>query len=263
MTPLLLDQRSLFKAGIAVSLGMLAVFSAGYYLGLQKTGLGGSIGLNRTIALALPKPAHADTDETESRISAVQSHGATVDNDSLDDTGATEKQAAAGSEVDIAIQQANGLINKPAADDDTTRQQSANLQLASLAVQPALLNSGNEANSKQQANALTDLADEQPSKALTDAARQSLIIDTATAEDARYTIQVGVFADSENALRRMSELESQHLSAYTEGYRNGRKQLRFNVRFGYFRDKASAVAALNRFEQDLSGTGYVTRIRRN
>ena len=262
MTPLLLDQRSIFKAGIAVSLGMFAVFSAGYYLGLQQAGFGGSIGLNRTIALALPKPAHADSDESEPQFPAGQPAGAIIEVDSPA-PGATARKNEAGPEVGIAIQQTNRPINHPAADEDTTRQQHAGLQLASLAVQPAVLNSTNEVAGRQQGNAPSDQADELPSKALTEAARQSLITDTATAQDARYTIQVGVFAESENALRRMSELESQHLSAYTEGYTNRRKQLRFNVRFGYFRDKASAVAALNRFEQDMSGSGYVTRIRRD
>jgi hypothetical protein len=72
-----------------------------------------------------------------------------------------------------------------------------------------------------------------------------------------------VFADSQNAMRRMSELESQHLSAYTDGYTNKRNELRFNVRFGYFKDKSSALAALNSFEQNMSGSGYIASIRRN
>lgn len=264
MTPLLLDQRSIFRAGIAVSLGMLAVFSTGYYLGLQKAGFSGSIGLNRTIALALPKPAHADTDteENELQVSAVLPPVATIDADSSD-KGAAAQPTAAGLKVDDAIQQTARPGKSVTVNEDITPQQGASLQLASLAVPPEVLNSVNQATGKQHDDKPVDTAGEQPSQALAGAARQSLITDTATAEDARYTIQVGVFADSENALRRMSELESQQLSAYTEGYTNRREQLRFNVRFGYFNDKASAVLALNRFEQDLSGTGYVTRIRRD
>jgi cell division septation protein DedD len=241
---------------------MLAVFSSGYYLGSQKAGSGASIGLNGTIALALPKPAHADTGENEAQIPAVRPPGATFDVDSSG-TGATAQQTAAEPAGDNAIQYTNGLINNATADEESTPQQDTHLQLASLAISPQVLNAGNQATSKQQDGNQADLAGEQPSKALTDAVRLSLITDTATAEDARYTIQVGVFADSVNALRRMSELQSHQLSAYAEGYTNKRKQLRFNVRFGHFRDKASAVAALNRFEQDLSGTGYVTRIRRD
>ena len=262
MTPLLLDQRSIFKAGIAVSLGMLAVFSIGYYLGLQKAGFSGIIGLNRTIALALPKPAHADTDESEPQSPVVQLAGAIIDVDSTD-TDATAKQATASLKDDNAIHEANGPGASATADEESAPQQGARLQLASLTTAAQVSNSGSESASELHDEKPAEMVNEQSSKALADAARQSLIIDTATAEDARFTIQVGVFADSENALRRMSELESHQLSTYAEGYTNKRKQLRFNVRFGYFRDKASAVAALNRFEQDLSGTGYVTRIRRD
>jgi cell division septation protein DedD len=262
MTPLLLDQRSIFKAGIAVSLGMLAVFSTGYYLGLQKAGFSGIIGLNRTIALALPKPAHADTDEPEPQFPVAQLPGAIIDADSSG-TDTNAKQKAAALTDDNAIQLTNGPVTSATADEESTPQKGARLQLASLTIPAQVLNAGSEAASELHDKKPAELVDEESSKALADAARQSLITDTATAVDARYTIQVGVFADAENALRRMSELESYQLSAYAEGYANKRNQLRFNVRFGYFRDKASAVAALNRFEQDLSGTGYVTRIRRD
>jgi cell division septation protein DedD len=262
MTPLLLDQRSIFKAGIAVSLGMLAVFSTGYYLGLQNAGFSGSIGLNRTIALALPKPAHADTNESEAELLEVQPAGAIIDVDSSA-ADVTAQKTADALKVENAIQHTKGPGSIVTADEEPTPQLETRLQLASLAIPAQVLNNANETTSKLHDARPVDLADVQPSKALADDARQSLITDTATAEDARYTIQVGVFADSDNAVRRVEELEALNLSAYTQGYANKRNQLRFNVRFGYFRDKADAVAALNHFERELSGSGYVTRIRRD
>jgi hypothetical protein len=73
---------------------------------------------------------------------------------------------------------------------------------------------------------------------------------------------VGVFADEDNALRRLSELEALQLSAYVNEYANKREEVRYTVRFGYFKNKSSALAALDVFEQNLSGSGYVARIRR-
>ena len=68
--------------------------------------------------------------------------------------------------------------------------------------------------------------------------------------------------EQDNALRRLSELESLQLSAYVNEHTNKREEIRYTVRFGYFKNKSSALAALDVFEQNLSGSGYVARIRR-
>jgi len=263
MTPLLLDQRSIFKAGITISLALSAVFISGYYLGLQNSGLGEGLGLNKTIALALPRPAHADTGEYAPQVPQALLPGATIDVDSPDATLATQQQEP-GKTVDRQVGRPTGFIGNADAGQGSAPKHDEQLQLASLAIPLDALNTGIEPIiTEQQPEIQAREGDEQPSSDLATAAAQSLIIDTASAEDARYTIQVGVFSASENAIRRMSELESQSLSAYTQGYANKRNQLRFNVRFGYFNNKASAAAALNLFEKDLAGSGYITRIRRD
>ena len=264
MTPVLLDQRSLFRAGISITCGMLVVFSSGYYIGHQKAGPGRSLGLNKTIALALPRPAHAEPAEYEPRIPRAQIPGAYIDVDSPQHTAdgvetgqqTVAQERKAKTEVETVIQQTTDIIEQPAAADVSTGQSDQQLRLASLDMAPAVFSSGNETDVIEQA------AEQQFNNTI-ESGNETDITDTASAEDARYTIQVGVFADSGNALRRMSELESQNLSAYTDGYTNKRNELRFNVRFGYFKDKSSALAALNSFEQNLSGSGYIARIRRN
>jgi cell division septation protein DedD len=135
-------------------------------------------------------------------------------------------------------------------------QDNQQLHLASLAITPDVFKTGNDTD-------VTNTGDDQLPGGSIESGSQTEIMDTANAEDARYTIQVGAFADSQNAIRRMSELESENLSAYTNGYRNKRDELRFNVRFGYFNNKSSALTALNSFQQNMSGSGYIVRIRRN
>jgi cell division protein FtsN len=262
MAPVLLDQRSLLKAGIAITLVLCMVFCSGYYVGVHKAGTGNSVAFNKTMALALPRPAHADTAEYEP--SAPQQHlpGAYIDVDSPDNkeshiegnTRPAVQISNAGADVESVIKQTTNNIEEAGVKEAAALHEDHLLQLASLSVAPGV---SNQVDSR---NTVIVHADD---SAVTVTATEPVLPDTARAGDARYTIQVGVFADAENALRRKSELESQQLNAYINEYRNKRDEPRFNVRFGFFARKSSAVAALTRFEQDMSGSGYVTRIRRN
>ena len=271
MTPILLDQTSIFRAGVAVSFTMLVVFSSGYYIGQQKAESGKGMELNRTIALALPGPAHADTTEYGPQIPREQIPGAYIDVDSPDETtaGINGKQQAvtkthrAVADVENVINETTSTIETPAV-SDVAVQDDQQLHLASLTVTPDVFQAANDTDVIHKTDdQAVNKVDNQHTSGTIEAGAQAEIIDTATAEDARYTIQVGAFADSQNAIRRMSELESLNLSAYTDGYTNKSNELRFNVRFGYFKDKSSALAALNSFEQIMSGSGYIARIRRN
>jgi cell division septation protein DedD len=272
MTPILLDQTSIFRAGVAVSFTMLVVFSSGYYMGHQKTDSGEGMELNKTIALALPGPAHADTAEYEPHIPRAQMPGAYIDVDSPDETTAginNRKQAVTqtqdtDADVENVINETTSTIETPAVSDLAAAQDHQQPHLASLAITADVSSKGDNTDVIHKTQDPTiNTGDNQQHSRGPETGDQLQIIDTATAEDARYTIQVGVFADSQNAIRRMSELESQNLSVYTNGYTNKRNELRFKVRFGYFKDKSSALAALNRFEQNMSGSGYIARIRRN
>ncbi len=272
MAPVLFDQRRLFSAGMTIILGMLVVFVGGYYLGYQKADSGRDMGLNTTMALALPKPAHADTAHYEPYTPETQLPGANIDVDIADDAitaieGKDNAVIQAGkvkAQVEAVIYETTTSIETPAASATAMQQNEPQLQLASLDVTHEVLKTDNQPDlieaiddSRQNAGNAQQLNDG------TATAKHAGAVDTATAENARYTIQVGVYADSNNALRRKSELESQQLSAYIQAYSNKRDEQRFNVRFGYFKDKSSAVAALDGFEQNMSGSGYVTRIRRN
>ena len=90
-------------------------------------------------------------------------------------------------------------------------------------------------------------------------------MDDATADDALYSIQVGIYGSANNAQRQVDALSAQHLSAYLDQYQNKDDQTRYNVRFGYFASRASAVAALEAWQarsQPQSSNGYVVRLSR-
>lgn len=256
MAPVLFDQRRLFSAGMTIMLGMIVVFAGGYYLGYQKAVSGTGTGLNKTMALALPRPAHADTAQYGPHTPEIQLPGANIDVDAPDDavTSIDSKAKAAvqpermNAEVEAVIDETTSRIENPAPVETLAQRDSQQLQMAALEIKQDLTD----------ADRRSGLID-----ATTDHQQAAGAFDTASAADARYTIQVGVFADSDNAMRKKSQLESRHLSAYIQEYTNKRDEQRFNVRFGYFNNKSSALAALEDFEQNTSGSGYVTRIRRN
>jgi cell division septation protein DedD len=265
MTPVLLDQKSILKTGISIILVMAVVFVSGYYVGYQKAESGKGVDLNKTMVLALPKPAHADVAEFEPFVPQLQLRGADIDVDSPElvadaidiEHHADAQVSQAETQIAAVIDQTTNAIEKPVSVDNQHGHNRQQLQLASLTTVI------DERNTLDQALVISDTNNNQQRVDSVESQRAAVISNTASAEDARYTIQVGVFSDAENAMRRKTELESRQLTAYINTYKNKRDQPRFNVRFGYFKDKSSAVAALTRFEQDMSGSGYVTRLRRN
>ena len=276
MTPVLLDQKRLLTAGIAAILVGAGVFVGGYTIGYHSAESGKGVDLNKTMVLALPKSAHADLSGFEPLTPQVQIPGAEIDVDRPDiPVDAIEQPPATA--VNRAEKQLAAVIT------ETTNAIEAPVPTDASAVKVQVLRGhgqqhrvpGSDATTATGLDAIqmTDEAGQATSQAqdtdtTTPAANASAtstglgIMDTAGADEARYTIQVGVFSNTDNAIRKKTELESLQLSAYVNEYRNKSDQPRFNVRFGYFKDKSSAAAALSRFEQDMSGSGYVTRIRR-
>lgn len=265
MTPVLLDQKSILKSGISIVLVMAVVFVSGYYVGYQKAESGKGVDLNKTMVLALPKPAHADVAEFEPFIPQSPLPGSDIDVDSPGKVAdgidiehqADAKLTQAETKIAAVIDQATNAIETPASVDNQRGHNRQQLQLASLTTAAAV------SDTVDQNPVISDTHNNRQPVTSVESRRAAIIPNSASAEDARYTIQVGVFSDEGNAMRRKTELESRQLSAYINAYKNKRDQPRFNVRFGYFKDKSSAVAALTRFEQDMSGSGYVTRLRRN
>jgi cell division protein FtsN len=264
MAPVLLDQQSIFKAGIAITLAMCMVYFIGYSMGFNKAGAGRNMEFNKSVALALPKPAHADTAEYEPYTPRQLLPGASIDVDSPDPAAAenegnvrpASRDSNVGGNVESVIELATTRIEPTAGNDSPAPHENHQLQLASTGITPVFsYEAGSEAVVIKQAD--------DSNSTVVGADTEQFVLDTSTAEEALYTIQVGVFADSENALRRKSELESQRLNAYISEYKNRRDELRFNVRFGYFNNRSSAIAALESFQHNMSGDGYVTRIRRN
>lgn len=285
MAPLLLDHHSLFRAGLVLSFGLVLIFFGGYYAGYQKAVQNGDVAMSKTVALALPGPALAASSDYELQVPEV-APGADIDVDSPDATDNNTIVAADSQFDDASDSTGDATIQTiviSSADQDVTPTETQNLATSNSPVSK----SGEKQNIESKSAHATTVSDTEESTviqveteqtplqlasltvtpevlAVGDEANPTAIItDTADVSNARYTIQVGMYADIINAERRVSELEQQQLSAYIDEYTNRQEKQRFNVRFGYFDTLFSARAALEAFEAKTSATGYVARMRRN
>lgn len=75
----------------------------------------------------------------------------------------------------------------------------------------------------------------------------------------KYSIQVGMYGRFINADNMMKLLQAKNYQAYITDYTNQKNETRYNVRFGYFSDKGSAVSSLEGFKSDQNGDGYLVR----
>ncbi len=249
MAPVLLDQRRQLQIIAGMLLALVIAYGAGYSTGVNKAEDSRALAADR-VALTLPEPIAADS--IDPVVPEVIAPGAEIDVDLPDDTTQVS-----------AVTQADPVPPRPAPTKPAAAKSpgpavqaavASNQQAPEIAavVEPAVeagLAIGGPAPDPQENEALASLA----------------VIDDATAEDALYSIQVAIYGSFNNAQRHVDELSEQNLSARLDEYLNKDNQTRYNVRFGYFASRASAVAALEAWQstaQPKSGSGYVVRLSR-
>ncbi len=90
-----------------------------------------------------------------------------------------------------------------------------------------------------------------------------LLASDASADTARYTIQVGIYGSFDNAERQLAVLRDQNLSGYSRAYQTPKNETRYQVRFGYYATWSKAKAALQAWQmQPASGRAILVRLRR-
>ena len=90
----------------------------------------------------------------------------------------------------------------------------------------------------------------------------ALIVTTFTSDELsriKYSIQVGMYGSLVNAENMMKMLQTQKYDAYITDYTNKKNETRYNVRYGYFANKNSAIVSLEKFKSDKKGDGYLVR----
>lgn len=234
MAPVLLDQRRILLIASAFLLGMILAFAGGYFAGYHKAGARPS-SVER-LDLALPKPVTADPEQLEAVVPEQIEPGADIDVDAPE-----QPQSAAASTTPVA---SAAPARPPEPKPETATQQAP---AATPVMDPPASAS----------------APVEASESAAEAAVPEQLADDASAQSARYSIQVAIYGSQENAERHVEQLAAQNLSAYLDEYKNNNDETRYNVRFGYFASRASAVTALEIWQQqtpDSKTTGYVVRL---
>lgn len=87
------------------------------------------------------------------------------------------------------------------------------------------------------------------------------VVDNANEGNAKFSIQVGLYGIKVNAERRVNKLIKKKLSGHLTNFVNGKGDTLYNVRFGYFLDKTSVLAALEIYQKKFTGDGYIIKLK--
>ena len=225
MAPILIDKRSLIKLSLVLLTGMFTLFFSGYFIGFYKAEAFILAGV-QTQALNLPDAVVAELDETAYIPDTIEP-GLDRDVDAPDEQDTAAETESVTEKAIQATVAAAPVTVAPSADDER---------------QPRPLAIGGPPAEEDD--------------------RLALLADTAEAELANYTIQVGLFSNSDNAERKVEDLLAQRLSAYSTEYTGKQDRLMYNVRFGYYDSYRSASTALKIYQTELSGDGYIVRLKK-
>ncbi len=266
VAPILLDNRSLLKLGLSLLLLTIIVFGGGFITGYQKA-VHQQIAM-RTQNLALPVSLAAPVDELAPQVPARLSAGADIDVDSPDSASDPHALDLEYHKPDTKTVEADVMTPSPASKSTAppvtsvvavARQAggtSKPVQPAEDAMQKLPGEQASAADHKTPASATSAKA----FAAEKNAGRSAEI----NRQNARYSIQVGMYGRRLNAENLVKLLGVQGLDAYLAEYTNKNRQTRYNVRIGYFENKQEALAALKQYRKQQDGKGgYLVKLERS
>ena len=72
-----------------------------------------------------------------------------------------------------------------------------------------------------------------------------------------YAVQVGMFANRDNAQKLVYELVDNGFDAYMDEFVSSSGELKYNVRFGRYVDRASVQSKLAEYKRTYSAPAYI------
>ncbi len=281
MSPVLLDHRNLKWIWLSVGLLVAMTFFGGYILGFEKSNNKWLAKLD-PVEITLPNALFSDLIAVEPQIPEIVEPGASIDVDNVD-APVIEKVVAIAAKVESPIIESTSIEEKPLKSKfenntvqlDDEQKKTALESYADVSSTPinttsetvpvafttttetGLVSSygvpgiGGPAQHEQNVESSSDLLIETVD-----------IVDDATEETARYSIQVGMYKSFDNAAAKVEQLINSDLSGYLQDYKNKNDEMRYNVRFGYFNAFSNAEQALAIYQKSYSGSGYIARFKR-
>ncbi len=237
MAPLLIDGRDLLKLGFIAVLVTLLTFFAGFLAGHEKAVTTYHAG-SETQALSLPSPVLVADESVISR--------------------APEK-VEAGSEIDVDQPVVNSFIDEKVSKKSVSMsgQKDGSSEPFSELLTKNVKSSGSADQSTKQSVKPQVLGIANAKEISLDEEMIVSVLSHNSYNNAKYTIQVGVYGQLVNAENMMKMLQAQKFDAYVTDYKNKNNKTRYNVRLGYFADKKSALEKLKEFKNSQKGDGYL------
>ena len=276
MSPVLLDHHNLKWIWLSAGLLLFVTFFGGYIVGFEKSNNKWLAKLD-PVEITLPHAQVSELSTVEPQRPEIEEPGASIDVDSTDKPVVEKVLVKAAiikfPEATAAVIEKKRV--KPIAkkgSDSPVEQNRATQKTVALHVEKAStpFNTPVEAKSviksvpsNRAPDADKSVENKQDTELLSEPSTEIIsIVDDATEETARFTIQVGMYRSFNNASVKVERLIGSNLSAYLQDYKNKNDEMRYNVRFGYFNSYSNAEQALNIYQQSYSGTGYVARFDR-
>ncbi len=258
VAPILLDNRGLVKAGAGLVLVLLLVFASGFIAGYHKA-TAQQLAENEAHGMELPETQSHSTEALDvvlaPQIPEHDAPGADIDVDGPDiEVHVSSVSESENTELAVLTGQAKpgssrvSIVNpnksQPSDTEDTEREVATREPDHTGAADPDETAVDVVTTSKHGRDGTNESGYDEVEK-----------------HEARYSIQVGMYGQRVNAENLVKMLAAQGLNAYSSEYLNKKQQLRYNVRFGFFADKKSALAALRQYRDTLDGKGYLIRLK--
>ncbi len=222
MAPILIDSRDLLKLGSAFVLFTALVFAAGFFMGHQRAAEFYQAG-SEMQSLSLPEKAMLAENILDAQVPEVVEAGEDIDVDQPE----TTVQLSETSQDSMP----DSVSKKPAT-------KSQNVSVVSGSKESSFAN--------QASVAQTEIS----------------VVNRVPLDDLskiKYSVQVGMYGRLLNAENMVKMLQAQQYDAYVSDYTNKKNEIRYNVRFGYFTDKKSAIARLKKFRAEQKSDGYLVK----
>ena len=265
ISPLLIDSRGLLKLGFSLTLTAVLVFGGGVFVGFQRA---------TTI--------HSAADDTQVLVLPEQ---VVVSENSL--TAYPPEKIEAGEKIDVDEPEPVPVSAPVPVSSTSIKNVHAAVKTLEKKQQPMAPGTTNKHPEKGDSETIPaamalskkTIHDSQPSaivKHVSAATNDDAIIPSAVkvantnetndiklrdrkSGDIKYSVQVGMYGRLYNADNMVKMLQAQQFDAYMSDYKNKKNEGRYNVRFGYFTNRKSAIQRLKKFKDDQVGDGYLVR----
>ena len=255
MAPLLINGRDLLKLILVSAVLVIAVFASGIFVGHQRAATFYQAGID-VHPLPLPERNVVADHALESQQPVDIEAGEFID---VDHPEAAVKSVTkdSGMPVMMSASQMAAAIQEDGKDVPAKIiKQHKRSVVSEVVTSIPLKQKSDEKSHKNSVVAKHDVASAHP-----DADNASMVASVRMndLDNIKYSIQVGMYGRLVNAENMMKMLQVEQYEAYITDYKNKKNETRYNVRFGYFQDKKSALTSLEKFKSDNNGDGYLVK----